>query len=413
RRGVGTDGNTTSTTRGNEISPQFVASGSAGSAGKVTNSGLILATEGDVTLAGRDVQQFGVAVATTTANTRGTVHLLNSAADTQGRVTLGPGAVTAVLIDDDGKTTALDSQRDALIQDSAAQDLLRAGAASGLFDNLSRLSDRRDQSRVEIVSGGDVLFQGDSLTLATGGQIAVSATGRSFVANRAQLDVSGAVGVALAMDTNNVKVNVQGNEQRDAPGNRDSGNLLNANVWIDRRRLVYVPAGVGGYATERWYTGGGLLEVGGYLGNQGHRIGEWAAQGGTVTLGGKEVVTQAGSSINLSGGSLDVQTGYLRQTWFKGADGTLANANNAPAGVLYTGVYTGFDDEHPRWGKTATQSYASPLIGPQQVLQNGYTVGRDAGRLQVSAPTAVLEGEVVAKVFNGAQQTQARAAGLA
>ncbi|MCP3018177.1 filamentous haemagglutinin family protein [Cupriavidus basilensis] len=410
RRGVGTDGNTTSTTRGNEISPQFVAGGSAG---KVANSGLILAAEGDVTLAGRDVQQLGVAVATTTVNTRGTVHLLNSAADTQGRVTLGPGAVTAVLIDDDGKSTALDSQRDALIQDSAAQDLLRGGAASGLFDNRSRLSDRRDQSRVEIVSGGDVLFQGDSLTLATGGQIAVSAAGRSFVANRAQLDVSGAVGVALAMDTNNVQVNVQGNEQRDAPGNRDSGNLLNANVWIDRRRLVYVPAGVGGYATERWYTGGGLLEVGGYLGNQGHRIGEWAAQGGTVTLGGKEVVTQAGSSINLSGGSLDVQTGYLRQTWFKGVDGTLSNANNAQAGVLYTGVYTGFDDEHPRWGKTATQSYASPLIAPQQVLQNGYTVGRDAGRLQVSAPTAVLEGEVVARVFNGAQQTQARAAGLA
>ncbi|AOZ03705.1 hypothetical protein BKK81_32360 [Cupriavidus sp. USMAHM13] len=413
RRGVGTDGNTTSTTRGNEISPQFVASGGTGSAGKVANSGLILAPEGDVTLAGRDVQQLGVAVATTTVNTRGTVHLLNSAADTQGRVTLGPGAVTAVLIDDDGKTTALDSQRDALMQDSAAQDLLRAGAASGLFDNLSKLSDRRDQSRVEIVSGGDVLFQGDSLTLATGGQIAVSATGRSFVANRAQLDVSGAVGVALAMDTNNVKINVQGNEQRDAPGNRDSGNLLNANVWIDRRRLVYVPAGVGGYATERWYTGGGLLEVGGYLGNQGHRIGEWAAQGGTVTLGGKEVVTQAGSSINLSGGSLDVQTGYLKQTWFKAADGTLTKADNALAGVLYTGVYTGFDDEHPRWGKTATQSYASPLIAPQQVLQNGYTVGRDAGRLQVSAPTAVLEGEVVARVFNGAQQTQARAAGLA
>ncbi|AOY95773.1 hypothetical protein BKK79_29195 [Cupriavidus sp. USMAA2-4] len=413
RRGVGTDGNTTSTTRGNEISPQFVASGGTGSAGKVANSGLILAPEGDVTLAGRDVQQLGVAVATTTVNTRGTVHLLNSAADTQGRVTLGPGAVTAVLIDDDGKTTALDSQRDALMQDSAAQDLLRAGAASGLFDNLSKLSDRRDQSRVEIVSGGDVLFQGDSLTLATGGQIAVSAAGRSFVANRAQLDVSGAVGVALAMDTNNVKVNVQGNEQRDAPGNRDSGNLLNANVWIDRRRLVYVPAGVGGYATERWYTGGGLLEVGGYLGNQGHRIGEWAAQGGTVTLGGKEVVTQAGSSINLSGGSLDVQTGYLKQTWFKAADGTLTKADNALAGVLYTGVYTGFDDEHPRWGKTAMQSYASPLIAPQQVLQNGYTVGRDAGRLQVSAPTAVLEGEVVARVFNGAQQTQARAAGLA
>ncbi|MEF3068173.1 hypothetical protein, partial [Pandoraea apista] len=69
------------------------------------------------------------------------------------------------------------------------------------------------------------------------------------------------VGVSLSMDSNNVKVNVQGNEQRDAPGNRDNAALNNANVWIDRRRLVYVPASVGGYANERWYTPGGLLEV--------------------------------------------------------------------------------------------------------------------------------------------------------
>ena len=40
--------------------------------------------------------------------------------------------------------------------------------------------------------------------------------------------------------------------------------------------------------------------MGGYLANLGHGIGEWAAQGGTVTLGGKEVVAQAGSRMNLA-----------------------------------------------------------------------------------------------------------------
>ncbi|ALS67678.1 hypothetical protein AT395_24550 [Pandoraea apista] len=408
RKGVGTDANTASTTRGNEISPQFVAQSTAG---KVVNTGLLMASEGDITLAGRDVQQLGTAVSTTTVNTRGTIHLLNSASDTQGKVTLGSGALTSVLISDSG-ATALDSQRTALIQDSATQDALRAGTSSGLFDNLSKLSDRRDQSRVEIVSGGNVEFQSDSLTLATGGQIAVSATGRSFVANRAQLDVSGAVGVSLSMDSNNVKVNVQGNEQRDAPGNRDNAALNNANVWIDRRRLVYVPASVGGYANERWYTPGGLLEVGGYLANQAHGIGEWAAQGGTVTIGGNEVVTQKGALINLSGGSLDVQTGYLNQSWLKGADGQLYNVNTAPSNVLYTGVYNGFEVDHPRWGKNTTESYASPLIAPTRVLQNGYTVGRDAGKLIVNAPTAVLEADVTATVYTGPVQTQARPSSL-
>jgi len=405
RKGVGTDANTFSTTRGNEIAPQFQADSTAG---QVSNTGLILAREGDITLAGRDVRQDGVAVATTTVDQRGTIHLLNAASDSQGQVTLGANAVTAVLIEDDGKTTALDSQRQALIDESKKQDTARALGASATFDNLSKLSDRRDLSRVEIVSGGDVNFEGQSLTLATGGQIAVSATDRTFVADRAQLDVSGAVGVNVAMESNNVLINVQGNELRDSPLNRDSGNLFNSNVWIDRRHLIYVPAGTGGYAGERWYAAGGLLEVGGYLSNQGHGIGEWAAQGGSVTLGGHEVIAQQGSAINLAGGTLDVRTGNVHQTWLKGSDGRLYNLNDAPANMTYDGVYQGFEDTHARWGANATGYYYNPLIAPQQRLESGYTVGRDAGTLTISAPTAVLEGDINASVFNGERQSRVR-----
>ena len=176
RRGVGTSENTLSTTRGNEIAPRLAANQDGG---LVRNTGLIVAAEGDVTLAGRQVRQEGVALATTTTRTRGTIHLLNSASDAKGSIVLAPESVTAVLIDDDG-STALDSQRNALIKESAEQDLLRHRQAPGAFDNLSRLSDRRDQSRIEIVSGGDIQFQGGSLALATGGQIAATAARRGL-----------------------------------------------------------------------------------------------------------------------------------------------------------------------------------------------------------------------------------------
>ncbi|KAG1209528.1 hypothetical protein G6F35_010699 [Rhizopus arrhizus] len=156
RRGVGTAQNTSSTTGGNEIAPRFVAGSTAGD---VRNSGLIQAREGDITLAGRHVEQAGVAVATSTLNQRGTVHLLTSASDGKASVTLGRDATTAILLEDDGKTTALDSQRQALLNESATQDKVRSTAAQGAFDNLSRLQDRRDQSRVEIVSGGTVEAQ--------------------------------------------------------------------------------------------------------------------------------------------------------------------------------------------------------------------------------------------------------------
>ncbi|WP_372435869.1 hypothetical protein, partial [Pandoraea sputorum] len=100
---------------------------------------------------------------------------------------------------------------------------------------------------------------------ATGGQINVAATRRMLAMERARLDVSGAVGVQVAMSANNLEVNIQGNEQRDAPTNRDTQRLNNLTVFIDRRYLVRVPAGTQGYTTDRWYTPGGLLEVSGYL----------------------------------------------------------------------------------------------------------------------------------------------------
>ncbi|WP_106804358.1 filamentous hemagglutinin family protein [Pseudomonas sp. S5D5] len=398
RKGVGTTGNDRSTTRGNEVATSLNAGSSAG---KVTNSGLIMASTGDITLTGHQVQQNGVVLASTSVDTRGTVHLLNAATDTTGSVTLGEGSTTAILLDSSG-STALNSQKgNGLVN----LDGTPANLATGAFNNLSAVADRTDQSRIEIVSGGTVDFQKGSITLATGGQVAVSAAGRSLVRDGAMIDVSGAVGVKVSMESNNIKINVQGNEQRDAPVNRDGGQLINNDVWVDLRELVFVPAGTNGYATDRWYTAGGLLEVGGYLGTQGHSVGEWMAQGGTVTFTGKEVVTQQGAQINLSGGTVDVQAGYIQQTWLKGPNGRLYEVSRAPGDILYSGFYKGYEDTSARWGQT--EYYYNPLIAPQRRYEAGYTVGRDAGKLVVGTTSAVLEGQLISDVFQGDRQTQA------
>uniref|UniRef100_UPI0012DC4917 two-partner secretion domain-containing protein n=1 Tax=Herbaspirillum sp. RV1423 TaxID=1443993 RepID=UPI0012DC4917 len=407
RKGASTDGNATSTTRGNEVSAQLNV-GSA-SSGKASNTGLITAATGDITLTGHAVEQAGVAVSTTSVGTRGTIHLLNRASDATGSVTLAEGSTTAIVLDQSA-ATALDSQRDAASKN--LDGIKTTNNITANFDNLSSVADRGDLSRVEIVSGNTVEFKDTSTTLATGGQIAVSAKQRSLVGNGAVLDVAGAVGVSVAMEANNLSINVQGNELRDASINRDSGLLSSSNVWIDRRSLVLVPAGTNGYATDRWYTAGGLLEVSGYLATGGHSVGEWMALGGTVTFTGKDVVTQARSNINLSGGTLNVQTGYLNQSWLKGADGNLYEVSKAPGDLLYNGLYKGYELEHARWGKNATEYFYNPLIGPQRRLESGYTVGRDAGRLVIATDSAVLEGQLTTEVFQGGRQTQAAQAGL-
>ena len=391
KRGQGTAGNLLSTTKGNEVTP-------AGVPGRVENSGLIQAAMGDVTLTGGDVTQRGVLLSSTSVDTRGTLHLTAAGAD--GTITLAEGSVAAIVLDSRG-ALALDSQRDGL----------RAPPAVSTSSSwLSAGADRRELSRVEISSAGTVDFASGSITLATGGQIAVHAARRSLLRDGAILDVAGAVGVAVAMENNNLKINVQGNEQRDAPVNRESGKLNSNDLWVDIRDLVLVPAGTNGYATDRWYTAGGLLEVSGYLGTQGHAVNEWMAQGGNVEFTGGDVVTRAGSQINLSGGTLDVQDGMIRQSWLRGVDGRLYEASRAPGDLAYTGLYQGYEARSERWGQT--RRFYNPLIAPLERFETGYTVGRDAGRLLVGTRGAVLEGELIGATFQGDRQNVAAQAGL-
>ena len=384
RKGSGTGGNAFSTTFGSEVTPGFKAGAVAG---KVSNNGLVQSATGDITLAGHEVVQNGVLLASTSVSTRGTIHLSNPSTDSTGSVTLGQGSATAIMLDS-SDLTALDSQRDAALTGVNANNRIRG-----------------DQSRVEIQSGGSVEFQNGSITLATGGQVAVSAQRRSLVRDGAMIDVSGALGVKVAMENNNIKINVQGNEQRDASVNREKGALNSNDIWVDVRELVYVPAGTNGYATDRWYTAGGLLEVGGYLGTQGHSIGEWMAQGGTVSFAGNDVVTEKGSLINLSGGTLDVQSGEIRQSWLRGADGKLYEVSRAPGDLLYTGLYKGYEDNSERWGQT--NYFYNPLIAPRSRFESGYTVGRDAGQLVIATANAVLDGQMIGEVYQGERQNQA------
>ncbi|WP_454622244.1 filamentous haemagglutinin family protein [Bradyrhizobium cenepequi] len=411
RRGYGTDQNIASTTRGNEIAP-LLRVGSL--AGLIRNDGMVISAQGDITLAGRTIEQNGALVASTSVNTRGTIHLLNSATDTRGSVTLGAGSVTTIIPELESDETALNSQRDALITAAAEANFQRAGAAAGPFDNLSLLADRLDQSRIEIVSGGNVIFKGDasqqagSLTIAQGGQVAVSAGGRIFNENGSTIDVSGVRNVSLAMSANNLMVNIQGNELRDSPQNRDNNALKNADVWIDIRDLTYVPSGTGGYDGDRYYTPGGLLEVGGYLANTPHKIGEWSAVGGTITLSAPEVIAQAGSVFDISGGSIRYEAGYIRTTNFLGPDGRLYNINDARADMTFYGLGHGFIRKHERWN--VTEVWTSPFgRGRESVRwEQAYTVGRDAGKLILSTPTSVFEGDIIADVVEGERQSTTR-----
>ena len=415
RPGYSTTSNDSSTTRGNEIAVALKTPGSSlkpGGSGLVQNTGQIIATTGDITLVGETVQQDGVAKSTTSVAVRGTIHLLSSATDPFSNITLGSNATTVIEPDLSSTATELDSQREGLIADAATANGQRPQQATGQFNDLSLLGDLEDESRIEIVSGNTVEFQNGSDSSAPGGQIAVSAVNRVQVGDGAVLDVSGSYGVPLPMSANDIQVNVQNYELRDNPLNRLAGGLSNSTVNVNAQDVSVVPA-TAADTNVRDYTQGGLFEVSGYLANVEHTIGEYTALGGQITLatGTKgAIVAQTGSTLDINGGSLQYQGGYLAQSYLVGTSGQLYNANNAPAYLTYAGVYSGFTVDHARW--SATESYVDSLKAPTAIYEQGYTEGRAAGTLTLSSPTTIFDGTLDAGTTNGPLQTSADPAGV-
>ncbi|HEX7853759.1 MAG TPA: filamentous hemagglutinin family protein [Sphingobium sp.] len=419
RAGYGTDANQISTTRGNEIAVNITANSTSGD---VINSGLIEARQGDITLAGERVTQGGVALATSSVHTRGTIHLLtnvgNAAQATS--VTLTANSLTMILPELESLETATNAQRDALIAplpSSNTASLNNQGQGNLQF----RQPDRPDLGRIEIMTGGSAVFEGGSNTIAQGGQIAVMARTRTFVGEGAVLDVSGVRDVAMDMESNTIKVNIQPFEMRDSAPNREVEALKTNDIWIDVRDLILLPSGTGGHDGDRYYTPGGLLEVGGHLGNTAHRIGEWVANAGTITFTSGQgsttvippdvgqLIIQKGAILDISGGSLDYAAGYVRSTLFMGSDGRLYTAGTAPADVKLVSVGASFMRQHGRWGERYNEVFVNPFARTLSTRwEEGYTVGRDAGVLSLSVPTVVMEGTVLADVIIGQHQTQAR-----
>ncbi len=389
------------------------------STGTVTNSGLIVADQGDITLDGHALTQAGVLLSTTTVNTRGTVHLLTDLDDTTASVTLAPGSVTEILPEDDG-LTALDAQRAANIENSATLNAARNTEASTTNPQLadqSNLPDIQGEGRIELSSGGSVDVKPGALALAQGGQVAIGAGKTVLVESGATIDVSGTDSALLPASVNDLLVSVQPYQLRDSAANRD-GALKSTNLNVDARTLVEI-AGSGPYAGNI-YTQGGLLEVSGYLGLVPHSITEWTAIGGQVTIQaqsgagtaavGGTVITQPGSVINVQGGAVNYAAGEVAQSYVVASDGTIYNVNDAPGNLVYAGVYTGETEVHARWH--ITDAFLNPLLTPAEVMDPAYSIGRDAGTLTVNAATMVLQGAVDAGVSIGTEQTGARPTGI-
>ena len=402
--------------------------------GTITNSGLITVGKGNATLDGAIIAQKGIISALTGVDFNGSIILTaryapdTSAAATNsncisptipGSVTLGPYSVTEVLPDLSDPTTTLDAQgfNPSVVVVQGKTVAFEGASFPGA--PLIGLNGQAISPGAQLIAPGGTVsvtapikygtpIQGSDFANAFGLQppfpfgpiyatsAADGAGARIFIDNGATIDVSGTQDVSVPVSRNVVAVNLRANELRDSPLQRN-GPLYGKTVNVD---ITVTGTNADG---STWY-GTPFADASGYIALIGRTVAERTAIGGAINLiSAGDVVAVNGSTMNVSGGWLDYQSGIVSTTRLLGTDGHLYDIANADPNLTYVGIAGGITITHPRWG--VTEKFGTPLVsGTDQRFEQGFIDGRSAGSIAVTANEMILDGTLLGNSVSGPRQ---------
>ncbi len=362
-----------------------------GTGGETNNVGKVIAERGNASLMGFAVNQKGIASATTSVRLNGSVRLLaregiqspsstggkllpgsttratdqGDSLGTSAKVTLSKGSVTSVDLDADKSLTAIDAQAQAA-------------------------------STIEI-SGHKVLLQDQSTVQAKSGKVSIAAVdnpadprlkgkARILLEKGSKIDVSGVKNVSLPIERNVVQVELRKNELKDSPLQRE-GVLFGKKVLVDLRDadLKYSATG------ELTSASIPLADIKGAVDRVARNIDERSTSGGTVKLASSgDIVSNADSLIDFSGGSVAYQDGTIKTTQLQSGSQVFDIAKADP-----------------------NLKYDAILDKTFNHFEDGYVEGKAGGHLAISAYEAKIDGGLNGKTIDGALQRTAdqRAAG--
>jgi filamentous hemagglutinin family protein len=363
-----------------------------GTTGTVINQGEISAPRGNITLAGLVVNQEGLLSATTSVSANGSIYLV--AGDTSptslyyiasprdpngnptgfggllpnngGTLVLAPGSVTEVLPDSTDTGTLTEPQLAGFIPSEV--DL--AGRVVALEGNASI---HAPGGNVNVYAAGNPFAQVSAPT------VPLADNGSIYVDKESTIDVSGLANVSIPVTQNLVQVTLETDDLQNDPLLR-SGFLHGTTVTVDVRDPPT------------------LFDVTPYADNIGSNIEQILTKAGTIDLNATgTVITRAGSTLNVSGGSIDYKGGLGPSTTnLLAANGKVYNISTAPSDLEYTGIANGYSYTDPTWGTTTK--------GNGESYYPGYLQGENAGKITVESPQVYLRGSMLAETVDGINQ---------
>ena len=385
---------------GNAASPTTTPTVTNGNAADATATsaaqlvGQIIARDGNVTLAGLAVNQLGRISATTSISENGSIRLQAGSGITSseqngnaqlvpgtgGKLTAGANSDTEVTLDSSDPSTTVDS----VAQPKSWIDLL----------------------------GSDVNVLSGSLVRATSGTINAAAAvnqsafsgiqqladvvsaqrdgSRIYVAPGATLDVSGA-SVTLPVSVNVIPVQLRATELADSPV-QQNGPLDGQTVYVDIRAHGTRADGTGWQGTP-------LADVSGEIGGIQRTVAERNLTGGSINLlSHGDVIVASGSALDAAGGVIHYTGGDINTSELLSTTGQVVNISAADPSQTYAGIVNSLTVNNTTWGVTQTYNTTPGTYSP------GYTEGKDAGTVQVTAPQFVLDGAINGSAIAGTYQ---------
>lgn len=341
----------------------------------IASQGRLIAERGNVMLTGLIVNQRGRISATTTVQENGSVMLL--AQDTVSQAT---------------DLSTRNISRSGTVEIARDSDI----TISPDLSSTARIDANVEFQRSLVQVVGKQIHVAGSIT-APSGEVSLSALlnpsvqspgavrndSQVYLDETARIDVAGLRDVVLAMETNSLAVELRGDELKDLPLQRD-GFLRGKTVYIDINE------------------GTPLADVSKQIAAIPRGIAEKSTPGGIVTIRSEgDVIARAGSSIDVSGGSIRFTDGYVYTTQLV-TGGRIVDIGSASPDVIYDGIANALTVADSRWGTTRAFSGQGRFVP-------GFVKGADAGAISITANAMALEGEAVATTVIGPYQRTAGA----
>lgn len=389
-----------------------------GGAGTVTNggSGEVISTAGDVTLAALAVNQMGRVSASTTVDSNGSIVLkAQVTTDTSispgtntvdnltgfqaGTLILGPGSQTDISLQGSDTTAGATAQPPSVVQLEGVEIELLDGASivaphgNVILEAIGSDLINAGLTNPNILS--DAPGANPGLTDAT----ALTAPGlqpdasRIWLAPSSVIDVSGPT-ISQPASLNSLSVELNSPELANSPLQRNSP-LFEQPVYVDIRQH--------GTSNGTSWVGTPIADLSSDVAAIAQNVSQRSLTGGTITLNSSGSVIQSpGATLDVSGGQIDWQAGYVKSSVLVGVNGQLYPIAAANPNIQYLGTLNQIDQSDPHWGSTAY--FTLPGLNPQGTYQPAYVQGMDAGTINVVTPAFVLDGNIEGSAVRGSLQ---------